>query len=60
MGGTKAEVFKDFSIALPPLNQTLAGRLMEETKAYNIIQGFRGKTPADMDQQEQIIVSSYG
>lgn len=56
-GGTKAEVFKDFSIALPPLNQTLARRLMEETKAYNIIQGFRGKIPADMDQLEQIIVS---
>jgi acetyltransferase len=57
MGGTKAEVFKDFSIALPPLNQTLARRLMEETKVYNIIQGFRGKTPADMAQLEQIIVS---
>jgi len=57
MGGTNAEVFKDFSIALPPLNQTLARRLMEETKAYNIIQGFRGKTPADMSQLEQIIVS---
>lgn len=57
MGGTNAEVFKDFSIALPPLNQTLARRLMEETKAYKIIQGFRGKTPADMFQLEQIIVS---
>ncbi len=57
MGGTTAEVFKDFSIALPPLNQTLSRRLMEETKAYKIIQGFRGKPPADMFQLEQIIVS---
>ena len=34
MGGTATELIGDFSIALPPLNQTLARRLMEETKAY--------------------------
>ncbi|HEY9129095.1 MAG TPA: bifunctional acetate--CoA ligase family protein/GNAT family N-acetyltransferase, partial [Sulfurovum sp.] len=57
MGGTMTEMLKDFSIALPPLNQTLARRLMAGTKIYNIIQGFRGKTPADIEQLEKIIVN---
>jgi len=56
MGGTAAEVFGDFSIGLPPLNQTLARRLMEETKVHRMLQGFRGKPAADMRQLEEIIV----
>lgn len=57
MGGVGAEIFRDFSIKLPPLNQTLARRLMEDTKVYGMIQGYRGKQPADMRQLEEIIVS---
>ena len=34
MGGTAAELFKDISIGFPPLNQTLARRLMEDTNIY--------------------------
>ena len=57
MGGIGVEIFRDFSIGLPPLNQTLARLLMEETKVYQMLQGYRGKTPADLRQLEQIIVS---
>src|SRR5208337_3298162 len=56
MGGTTAEFFKDFSIALPPLNQTLAKMLMQETKAYKMLQGFRGKAPANFKELEEILV----
>jgi acetyltransferase len=56
MGGTGAEVFRDFSIGLPPMNQTLARRLMEDTKVHRMLQGFREKPPADMRQLEEIIV----
>ncbi|HEY3277139.1 MAG TPA: bifunctional acetate--CoA ligase family protein/GNAT family N-acetyltransferase [Syntrophorhabdaceae bacterium] len=57
MGGTTAELIRDFSIALPPLNQTLAKRLMEETKAYRLVQGYRGKTPANLEEIERILVA---
>lgn len=57
MGGTAAEMFRDFSIGLPPLNQTLARRLMEETIIYKMLQGYRRRPPADIKQLEQIIVS---
>ena len=57
MGGITAELIRDFSIGLPPLNQTLAKRLIEETKAYKLIQGWRGKTPADLGALEETIVN---
>jgi acetyltransferase len=57
MGGIGAQVFKDFSIALPPLNQTLARRLMEETQVYKMLHGYRGRPPADLKKLEKIIVA---
>ena len=57
MGGVAVDIFKDFSIALPPLNLALARRLMEESKVYKMLQGYRNKPPADLRQLEQIIVS---
>jgi acetyltransferase len=57
MGGTAAEFIKDFSIGLPPLNQSLAKMLMQDTKVYKMIQGFRGKRAADFEELEEIIVN---
>ena len=34
MGGTATELFKDVSIGFPPLNQTLARRLIEDTAVF--------------------------
>ena len=57
MGGTMAEFIKDFSIGLPPLNQTLAKMLMQDTKVYKMLQGFRGKPAADFQELEEILVN---
>lgn len=57
MGGVGVQIFRDFSLGLPPLNQTLARRLMEETGVYRMLRGYRGKPPADMSQLEKILVS---
>jgi acetyltransferase len=57
-GGIGVEMMRDFSVGLPPLNQTLARLLMEEEPGvYRMLQGFRGKQPADLRQMEQILVS---
>ncbi len=56
-GGRGAEVLRDFSIGLPPLNQTLARLMMEETGVYKMLRGIRGKQPVDLRELEQIIVS---
>ncbi len=55
-GGIGVEMIRDFSVGLPPLNQALARLLMEETRVYRMLQGFRGKQPADLRQLEQILV----
>ena len=57
VGGTMAEFIKDFSIGLPPINQTLAKMLMQDTKVYKMLQGFRGKPAADFEGLEEILVN---
>ncbi|MFZ2419399.1 MAG: bifunctional acetate--CoA ligase family protein/GNAT family N-acetyltransferase [Smithellaceae bacterium] len=57
MGGTTAEFIKDFSIGLPPLNQSLAKMLMQDTRVYKMLQGFRGKPAADFEGLEEILVN---
>jgi acetyltransferase len=57
MGGTMAEFIKDFSIGLPPLNRTLAKMLMQDTKVFKMLQGFRGKSAADFEALEAILVN---
>jgi acetyltransferase len=56
MGGIGTEIFRDVAVGLPPLNQTLALRLMEETMVYRMLQGCRGKAPANIRQLESILV----
>jgi len=55
-GGTLVEVFKDRSLALPPLNTTLARRMMEGTKIYEALHGVRGRQPVDLITLEKILV----
>ncbi|OUC14142.1 MAG: acetyl CoA synthetase subunit alpha [Alkalinema sp. CACIAM 70d] len=55
-GGQWVEVFQDVAIALPPLTNTLAKRLMERTKIYHALQGVRGEQPVDCAALEQLIV----
>jgi acetyltransferase len=56
MGGIGVELFRDFSVGLPPLNQSLARQLMEETGVFRMLGGYRTKPPADLRQLEQILV----
>jgi acetyltransferase len=57
MGGIGVQIFQDFSIGLPPLNQALAHKMMEETRVYRLLQGYRGKPPADIARLEQIVLN---
>jgi acetyltransferase len=55
-GGQLVEVFKDRSLALPPLNSTLARRMMERTLIFNALKGVRGREPVDLAALEQLLV----
>jgi acetyltransferase len=56
MGGQLVEIFKDKSLALPPLNTTLARRMMERTKIYQALKGVRGRKPVDLAALEKLMV----
>jgi len=56
MGGIGVELFKDIAIGLPPLDQTLARRIMEETKVYQLLKGYRNMPPANLKFLEEIMV----
>jgi acetyltransferase len=55
-GGQLVEVFKDRALGLPPLNTTLARRMMEQTKIYTALKGVRGRPPVDLAVLEQLLV----
>jgi acetyltransferase len=55
-GGQLVEVFKDRALGLPPLNSTLARRMMEQTKIYTALKGVRGRKPVDLKALEVLMV----
>jgi len=55
-GGQLVEVSKDSALALPPLNSTLARRMMEQTRIYVALKGVRGRPPVDLAALEDLLV----
>lgn len=55
-GGVMVEVYGDRALALPPLNTTLAQRLMEQTHIFTALQGVRGRKPVDIPLLERLLV----
>jgi acetyltransferase len=56
MGGIYTEILKDRSIGLPPMNRLLARRLMQHTKVWSLLQGYRNRPAADVDRLEELII----
>ena len=55
-GGQMVEVYRDRALALPPLNTTLARRLMEQTRIFQALHGVRGRAPSDIAALEKLLV----
>jgi acetyltransferase len=55
-GGQLVEVFKDHALALPPLNTTLARRMLEQTKVFEALQGVRGRKAIEIQALEMLLV----
>ena len=55
-GGQLVEVFKDHALALPPLNATLARRVIEQTRIFAALKGVRGRGPVDLAALDQLLV----
>ncbi len=55
-GGVMVEVYGDRALALPPLNTTLAQRLMEQTRIFTALQGVRARRPVNLVALEGLLV----
>jgi len=55
-GGELVEVYRDRALALPPLNTTLAHRLLEQTLIFKALSGVRGRKPVDIGALEALLV----
>ena len=55
-GGRMVEIFADRALALPPLNTTLARRMMERTRIWKALQGSRASKQVDLLALAQLAV----
>jgi acetyltransferase len=55
-GGELVEVYRDRALALPPLNTTLAHRMMEQTRVFKALSGIRGRKSVDWVALESLVV----
>jgi len=55
-GGILVELYRDRALGFPPLNTTLAMRMMEQTTIFRAFKGIRGRKPIDLGALSEILV----
>ncbi|MGC8838417.1 MAG: acetate--CoA ligase family protein, partial [Anaerolineae bacterium] len=55
-GGILVELLKDSALRLPPLSREEALEMVRETRGARLLQGFRGRPPADVDALADALV----
>ncbi len=55
-GGTAAEMIRDRTIGLPPLNVVLAREMISRTRIAKLLRGYRDRPPADVDAVARALV----
>ncbi len=55
-GGQWVDIFRDQALGIPPLNATLAQRLMEQTKVFAALRGGRGRKGVDFAALQALLV----
>ena len=55
-GGTATEIIQDSAAALPPLDLKLARDLMEQTRIFALLKGYRDQPPAQLDAIAETLV----
>ncbi len=56
-GGTLVEITGDQAVGIPPLNTTLARRLVDQTRIAAALKGFRQRPPVDLAALDRILVA---
>jgi len=57
LGGIFVELFKDVSFRIAPISKKEAKKMIGEIKGYQILKGYRGQKPVNIDKLTEILVS---
>jgi acyl-CoA synthetase (NDP forming) len=60
LGGIFTEALRDFSVRVCPINEFDAREMIHEIKGFRILEGFRGKAPADIAALEKTLLNLSG
>jgi acetyltransferase len=55
-GGTATEIIRDTAVALPPLDLELARGLMEQTRIFKLLEGYRDEPSAELSAIAETLV----
>jgi acetyltransferase len=56
MGGVTAEVLRDRTLGLPPLNERLARRMLESLRAWPLLEGYRGRPGVNLERLVEVLM----
>jgi acetyltransferase len=56
MGGILTEILRDKAIGLPPMNRLIARRLIESTRIFQLLRGYRNRPAANLALLEEVVV----
>ena len=48
MGGTLAEIYRDYAVRVAPVSAAEAAEMIEEVRGFAVLRGYRGKPPGDI------------
>ncbi|MBE9501660.1 MAG: GNAT family N-acetyltransferase [Chloroflexi bacterium] len=56
MGGIYAELFKDVTFRIHPLTDVDVKEMVRSVKAYQLLEGWRGSSPSDIEAVEELLL----
>lgn len=57
MGGTLAEIYRDYSVRVAPVSMAEAKEMIEEVRGFAVLRGYRGKPAGDIAALAQAIAA---
>jgi len=56
LGGVTAELLEDHALELPPLDETLARRMLESLRSWPLLAGYRGRPALAVDRLIEVLI----
>jgi len=60
VGGTLAEIYRDYCVRIAPVSESAAREMIEEVKGLALIRGYRGQAKGDLDALARAVADFSG